>query len=208
MCLLLRLADNLLALGLDARKLLGIRGFELLDFAVGNANSITFLLPIATVARNLTQLTLNVDMVAASLLACSANDIFGQTDLASNLDRERTTRLTHFEAEQRTDILHIEHHSAILDALVVRCEIFDIRVVSRDDAIGAALDQLFENSLGNRTTHNRLGTRTKLINQHQRARRCAAEHILHIEQVRRVGTQIVVDRLLVADVDKYRLEER
>ena len=109
-------------------------------------------------------------MVAAGLLACGANDILGQADFASNLDRKRTARLTHFEAEQRTNILHVEHHSAILDALVVRCEIFDIRVVSRDDAISATLDQLFENSLGNRTTHNRLGTRAELINQHQRAR--------------------------------------
>ena len=170
MSLLLCLADNLLTLGLNARKLLGIRGFELFDFAVGNTNTIAFLLPIATVACNLAQLALDIDMVATGLLACCANNLLGQTDLASDLDRKRTTRFAHFEAEQRADILHVEHHCAILDALVIRRKVFDIRVVRCDYAIRATLDQLFENRFGNRTAHNRLGTRTELVDQHQRTR--------------------------------------
>ena len=109
-------------------------------------------------------------MVATRLLACRADNVFGQTDLAGDLDRKRTTRFAHFEAEQRTDILHVEHHCAILDALVIRRKVFDIRVVRCDYAIRTTLDQLFENRLGNRTAHNRLGTRTELVDQHQRTR--------------------------------------
>ena len=76
----------------------------------------------------------------------------------------------------------------------------------RNDAITAAIEQPFENRLGNGAADRRLGSRTELVDQHQRAVGGSGQHVLHVAQVRRIGRQIVVDRLLVADIDADRPE--
>ncbi len=149
----------LLPLGPDLRELPGIGLLQLLDLAVGQADAVALLFPVMLVAGDFTQLLLDVDMVAAGLLARRADNLLRQPDLAGDLDGERTARLARFEAEQRADILHVEHHGAVGDALGIRRIIFDIGIVGRDDAVAPFGQQAFEDGLGDGAADDRLGTR-------------------------------------------------
>ena len=70
-----------------------------------------------------------------------------------------------------------------------------------NNSVGLALQQSFEDSFGYRSTNRRLSTRAKLVDEYERALRGLLKHSLHIHKVRRVGRQVVLDRLLVTDVD-------
>ena len=206
--LLLGLFQNLLPLGADLRQLLGIVLLQLLDLAVRQTDAIALLLPVMLVAGDLAQLFLDIDVIRPGLLARRTDNILRKPDLAGDLHGERTARLAHFQPEQRPDVLHVEHHRAVGDALHRRGVILDIGVVGRDHAVTPPAEQTLEDRLGDGPADDRLGSRPELVDQHQRAARSARQHVLHVQQVRRIGRQVVVDRLLVADVDENALEDR
>ena len=66
--------------------------------------------------------------------------------------------------------------------------------------------ELFQNRFGNGPSDNRFGTGSEFVDQDQRTVVGMAQDILHVEQMRAVGTQIVVDRLLIPDINKDALE--
>ena len=199
--LLLGLFQDFRALLPDARKLVGIGLFQLLDLAVGDPDAVALLLPVMFVTGDFTQLFLEVDMIAAGLFARIADNILRQPDLAGDLHRERTARLADLEPKQRPDILHVEHHRSVGDSLGVRRIILNVGIVGRNHPVTAFTAEPFEDRLRDRPADDRLRTRTELVDKHQRPVRSSGEHVLHIEQVRRIGRKIVVDRLLVPDVD-------
>ena len=199
--LLLGLFQDFGALLTNARKLVGIGLFQLLDLAVGDPDTVALLLPVMFVTGDFTQLFLEVDMIAAGLFARIADNILRQPDLAGDLHRERTARLADLEPKQRPDILHVEHHRSVGDSLGVRRIILNVGIVGRNHPVTAFTAEPFEDRLRDRPADDRLRTRTELVDKHQRPVRSSGEHVLHIEQVRRIGRKIVVDRLLVPDVD-------
>ena len=146
-------------------------------------------------------------MVRPGLLAGPADDLLRESDLAGNLHGKRTARLARLQLEERPDVLHVEQHRTVGNPLRIRRIVFDIGVVGRDDAVAPLLQQAFENRLGNRPADDRLGARPELVDQHQGPRRGSGKHVLHVEQVGGVGREVVVDRLLVADVDAEALED-
>ena len=141
-------------------------------------------------------------MVRPGFLARRADDLLRKSDLAGDLHGERTARLARLETEQRTDILHVEHHRAVGDAVGRRRIVFDVGVVGRDDAVTPLRQQAFEDRLGDGPADDRLGTRPELVDQRQRPVRSSRQHVFHIQQVRRIGRKVVVYRLLVADVEE------
>ena len=140
LCLGLRLLQNFLALLLYTRELLGVARLQLLNLAVGHTYAVTLLRPVTSVACNLAQLTLKVDMVATRLVARRADNILRQTNLAGNLYGKRATRLTLLQLKERAYVLHIEHHSAIGYALRARCVVFNIRVVRSYHSVATSLE--------------------------------------------------------------------
>ena len=74
---------------------------------------VAFLLPIPTVTGNLTQLTFQIDMIRTNLLRSRADNLFRQTDFASNFDGKRTARLAGLQPKERTNILYVKGHGTV-----------------------------------------------------------------------------------------------
>ena len=72
-----------------------------------------------------------------------------------------------------------------------------------DDAPGAVGAELTEDGFGYGSTYLGFGACAKLIDEQQGVLVGMANHRLHIEQVGRVGGEVVFDALLVADVNHY-----
>ncbi len=116
-----------------------------------------------TVAGDLAELTFEIYMVAARLVARRADYILGQADLARDFYRERAAGLALLQFEQRTDVLHVEHHGAVGDAVGPRGVILYIRIVGRNDAVTTSLQQTFEDRFGYRAADHGFGARTELV---------------------------------------------
>ena len=59
----------------------GIALFQLLDLAVGQADAVALLLPVAFVAGDLAQLPFEVDMIRTRLVARRTDDLLRKADL-------------------------------------------------------------------------------------------------------------------------------
>ena len=193
---------------LDIGKLTCIGLFQFLHLSVRDAYPVAFLFPVAPVAGNVAQLLFQIDVVAAGLSGSRIDYLRRQPYLAGYLHGERTSRLSHLQTEQRTDVLYIEHHRSVFHPFMAAGEILDIGVVGGDDTIGSRLHETFENRFGYRPAYHRLRTRTEFVDKDERPGTCPGQHMLHVEQMRRVGTQVVVDGLFVTDVDEYAVEYR
>ena len=75
-----------------------------------------------------------------------------------------------------------------------------ILIVGGDDAKSFLLPELLQNGFGNGSANGRLRTSAKLVNQQQCIAISLSHHILHVEQVARIGGQIIGYRLFVADI--------
>ena len=168
---------------------------------------VAFLFPVAAVACDLAQLALDIDVVRTRLLGGGADDLVGQADLTCDFDGERAARLAGFEPEKRPDVLHVESHRAVEDALCVARVVFDVRIVGGDHSETSLRFQLFEYRFGDRSADDRLGAGAEFVDQDQRTVVGMAQDVLHVQQVRTVGAQVVVDRLLVSDVDENTAED-
>ena len=78
----------------------------------------------------------------------------------------------------------------------------EVLIVGGDDAECSALVETLEQCLGNCSTYEWLGSATELVNKNKRVLVAVTECVFHVEQVARVGTQVVLDALLVANVDE------
>ena len=75
-----------------------------------------------------------------------------------------------------------------------------VLVVGGDDAVRLLLAELVEHCFGDGTANARFGTCTKLIYQYDGVAIGCLHHVLHVQEVRRVGTQVVLQTLFVTDV--------
>ena len=78
-----------------------------------------------------------------------------------------------------------------------------ILVVRGDNAECLLLVETFQNGLGYRSANLGFRTAAKLIDKDKAAFVTALHHYLHVRKMRRVGAQVVFDRLLVTDVNEY-----
>ena len=101
----------------------------------------------------------------------------------------------------------VVEHRSINHPLVIFSKVFQVLVVRRDDAKHPPFIEPFQHRLSNGSANLWLGTSTKLINQNQTAFIALLHHLLHVEQMRRVGTQIILQALLITDVDEDTAEE-
>ena len=66
--------------------------------------------------------------------------------------------------------------------------------------------ELFQHGFGNSPAQAGLGTGAEFINQHQALFTRQQQELLHGQQMRRVGREVVFDALLVADIQENILE--
>ena len=81
-------------------------------------------------------------------------------------------------------------------------KMFQILVVGSDDSECSFLVETFQDGFGNSASNLRFRTSTELVNQDEAPFVTALHHDFHIGQVRRVGTQIIFNRLLITNIDK------
>ena len=68
--------------------------------------------------------------------------------------------------------------------------------------------KLFNDCTGKRRTLNRVGSRTKLVEQNERIIICPTENVDNIFHVRRKGRERLLNALFVANVRKYVVKHR
>ena len=80
---------------------------------------------------------------------------------------------------------------------------FQIGVVGGDHSFYLRFIQAVQQGFGDGSSQHRLRTRSEFIDQDQSIRICIADEIFHIDQVRAVCAEVVLDGLFVAYVDQY-----
>ena len=101
----------------------------------------------------------------------------------------------------------VVEHGAVGYAVVRVGVVLQVLVVGGYHAPCVLLHKLVEHSLCHSAANLRLRTRTKLVDEQQSAVACLLHHVLHVQEVRRVGREVVLYALLVADVDHYVAED-
>ncbi len=81
-------------------------------------------------------------------------------------------------------------------------------VVGGDDAEARRAPEVVGNGHGQRRALFGIGRRTQLVEQHQRMRGRLVRDEIDVGDVRRKGREVLLDRLVVADVGEHRIEDR
>ena len=76
-----------------------------------------------------------------------------------------------------------------------------------DDSICSSVVELAQDGLGDGSARRRFGSRTELVDKDECLAVRLRQHVLHVVKERAVGTQVVVDGLVVSDVDHYAVED-
>ena len=97
-------------------------------------------------------------------------------------------------------------HRTIYHSLVTICKMLQVLIVGGDDTVSLLLAELVEHSLGNGSANAWFGTGTKLIYQYDGVAIGCLHHVLHVQKMGRVGTQIVLQTLFVANINHDVLE--
>ena len=90
---------------------------------------------------------------------------------------------------------------------MILCEVLQVLIMGGDDAKGLLLPELFQHGFSDGTSDGGLSTAAELIDEQQTLSVRLFHHLLHVHQVGRVGREVVLDALLVANVDQDMLEE-
>ena len=91
-------------------------------------------------------------------------------------------------------------HGSVDDTIMGVSEMLEILIVGGDDRPGTLVTELPQDALGNGTANLRFRTRTELIDENQGLVRRLPHHVLHIEQMRRIGREVILQTLLIANI--------
>ena len=206
LCVFLGLGHHIAACGLQLLHLLLIFGDDLLQTFLLLVHLLPLVLPVAFVAHYVEQIFVAVHIVLPHYLRGVVYHILRDADLAGYLDGERTARLAYLEAEERLHLLPVVEHGAVHHSRMAVGVALQVLVVGGDDAVRARGDKPLEDGLRERAAYLRLRAAAKLVDEQQRPGARVFHHVLHIEQVRGVGAQLIGDALLVADINEHSLE--
>ena len=111
--LLARLLQDLLPHLLDLLQLLLIPLGYALEGLVSVLDALEPLIDGPAVPRDLAQIALDADKLLAGPGLRILDDILRQSGLPRQLEGERVARQPHLQLEERSDVLHVEHHRAV-----------------------------------------------------------------------------------------------
>ena len=134
------------------------------------------------------QVLVHVDVVCTDRLADFADDLLRQTDLAGDLNGEGATRATNREAEERAHLVTVIEHGPVDEASMLLGISLEVLIVRGDDTEGTSIIEAMEESLCNSPADRRLRTATKFVDEQQASCSALTDKVLHIAQVRTVGT--------------------
>src|SRR5574344_2500388 len=102
--------------------------------------------------------------------------------------------------------MSVVEHGSIGYSFMTVCKMFQILVVGCYDTIGLLLAEFVEHRFSYGTANARFCTRTELIYQYDGTVVGSLHHIFHVEEVGRVGTEVVLQTLFVTDINHDVLE--
>ena len=207
LCLGTRLMDDLPMLGPDVVQAFVVVSNHLIEPPLLGTHVLSLVFPIAAVAHDVEQVFVHIDVVAAHNLGRLVNDLLRQARLTGNLDGERTAGIAHRQLEQRLHVLAVIEHRPVDHTVGLVGKMFQVLVVGRHHAHHLMLVQLLEDGLGDGPANLRFGATAHLVDEDERLLAATREEKFHVLQVAAVGTQVVLDALLVTDVDKDVIEQ-
>ena len=163
-------------------------------------DGLTLTFPVTLVAYDVLQVFVALDIVAAYNVAGILDDLLRNTCLTGYLDGKRRAWLTNRQLEQRLHLMTVVEHGSVHHSRMVLGKVFQILIMGGDDAKSFFLPKLFQHSFSNGTANGRLCTASEFVYQQQRMTVGLLHHVLHVQQMTRIGTQVVGYRLLVANV--------
>ncbi|MPN63912.1 hypothetical protein SDC9_211679 [bioreactor metagenome] len=101
----------------------------------------------------------------------------------------------------------VVQHRPIDDPFRIFSKMLQVLVVRRNHSKTFLPVEPVQQRFGNSPSDLRLGTATELIDQYHRLLIAIPKEELHVHQVRTVGAQVVLDTLLVANINKYMVED-
>ena len=168
--------------------------------------ALALLLPVAAVAHDVLEPFVGVDIVATDDVRGVGDDVLWDAYLARYLHGERRAGLAYLQLEEGLHEVAVVEHGAVDYSVGLFGEVLEVLVVSGDDAEGSAFHEALHHGLGHGASDLGLGAAAELIYEQQCGGVGGAHHLFHVEQVRAVGRELVLDALLVADVDHYGFE--
>ena len=168
---------------------------------------LALVLPVSLVADDVLQILVALDVFRAHYIRSLLDYLFRQSDLSRNFDGEGRAWSADGKLEEGLHLVAVVKHRAVYHALVTISKMLQVLIVGGDDAVSLLLAELVEHGLGDGSTDARFGTGTKLIYQYDGVAIGCLHHVLHVQKMGRVGTQVVFQTLLVADINHDVLED-
>ena len=194
--------DNLPVLGADVVQPLVIVGYHLVEPLLLGPDILALVFPIAAVTHNVEQILIHVDVVTTHNFGSLVDNLLRQSRLACDLDGKRTARVSHRQLEQRLHALAVIEHRPVDHAVGLVGKVLQILVVGGHHAHHLMPVELLKNRLGNGTANLGLGTATHLVDEYQGLPATFRQEQFHVLQVAAIGTQVILNALLIADVNE------
>ena len=100
---------------------------------------LSFVFPVGFVSNDVKQIFVRHDIIISDKFGGIADNIFWKSDFSRNFNRERTSRVSHLQHEERLHLRSVVKHGPVNDGRRVLCKMLKILVVCRDDAVCAAV---------------------------------------------------------------------
>ena len=161
---------------------------------------LTFVLPVAFVAHDVLQVLVALYVFGAYDVGGLLYHVLGQSRLACYLYGERRTGAAYGELEEGLHLVAVVEHGCICHALMAVGKVFQVLVVGGNDTVCLLLAETVEHSFGYGSAYARFGACAKLVDENDGITVGSFQHVLHVEQVRGVGGEVVLQTLLIAYV--------
>lgn len=179
-----------------------VTGYGLLHFLFPEVDVLPFVFPIPLVSYDVLQVLVRVDVLFAHQFGSIGYYFLRNTYLAGDFHSERTARIADLQLEQGLHVLAVVEHGSVHYALMVLGEVFQVLVMCRDDAEGLFLVEPFQDGFGYGAADLRFRAASEFVDEQKTGTTASFHHVFHVEQMAGIGTQVVLNALLVPDVDE------
>ena len=177
-----------------------IARYGLLEFLLPLVDGLPFAFPVAFVADDVLEILVALYVVGAYDVGGVLDNLLGQSCLPGYLYGERASRPSDGKTEEGFHQMAVIEHGTVGDMVVAVGEMLEVLVVGGDDRPRPSVEELLQTALGDGTTNLWFRTRSELIDEDKCPGVGLLYHILHVEQMGGIGTEVVLQTLFVANV--------
>ncbi|OAV64228.1 hypothetical protein Barb6_03343 [Bacteroidales bacterium Barb6] len=180
-----------------------VAGSKLFEFLFLLADVLPLAFPVAFVADDVLQVFVHVNVVAAHFGGGVGYHVLRQPDFAGYLDGKGAAGVTGGKFEKGLHEVAVVEHGTVYNALGFFGKVLEVLIVRGDDAEAALAVEAVKQGFGDGSANLRLRPAAELIDEEESRGVAVFYEKLHVRQVGTVRTQVVLNALLVAYVNKY-----